>query len=95
MTPSNGDLEREFERLLRDPLTRRVMMSGTADDFQRSELVRLMKDIPGVSGASWDRSGGIPLIAEAMIASLLGFLIGLLLTYGIERRRRYNAQWTW
>jgi len=81
--------------LHRGPLTRRVMMSGTANDFQRNELVRLMDDIPGVSGATWDSSGGMPLIAEAMIASLLGFLVGLLLAYGIERRRRYNAEWTW
>ena len=81
--------------LHRNPLTRRVMMSGTANDFQRTELVRLMDDIPGVSGATWGRSGGLPLIAEAMIASLVGFLVGLLLAYGIERRRRYNAEWTW
>ena len=81
--------------LHREPLTRRVMMSGTADEFQRSELVRLMDEIPGVSGATWDTSGGMPLIAEAMIAGLLGFLVGLLLAYGIERRRRYNAEWTW
>jgi hypothetical protein len=81
--------------LHRDPLTRRVMMSGTANDFQRNELVRLMDDIPGVSGASWGRTGGLPLIAEAMIGSLIGFLLGLLLAYGIERRRRYNAEWTW
>ena len=78
-----------------DPLTRRVMMSGTANDFQRNELVRLMSDIPGVSGATWGRSGGIPLLAEAMTASILGLLAGLLLAYGIERRRRYNAEWTW
>jgi hypothetical protein len=71
------------------------MMSGTANDFQRNELVRLMDDIPGVSGASWGRTGGLPLIAEAMIGSLIGFLLGLLLAYGIERRRRYNAEWTW
>ena len=81
--------------LHRDPLTRRVIMSGRANDFQRSELVRLMDDIPGVSGATWGQSGGFPLIAEALIASVLGFLLGLLLAYAIERRRRYNAEWTW
>jgi hypothetical protein len=30
-----------------------------------------------------------------MIASLLGFLLGLLLAYLVELRRRYNAQWNW
>lgn len=81
--------------LHRGPLTRRVTMAGTADEFQRNELVRLMDDIPGVSGAGWDRSGGIPLIAEAIVAGLLGFLPGLLVAYVMERRRRYNAEWTW
>jgi hypothetical protein len=81
--------------LHRGPLTRRVTMAGTADDFQRNELARLMADIPGVSSAGWNRSGGIPLVAEAILASLLGFLPGLLVAYVVERRRRYNAEWTW
>ena len=40
------------------PLTRRVVLQGTADDFQRSELARLMADIPGVTAASGPYSGG-------------------------------------
>jgi len=81
--------------LHRDPLTRRVLMSGTANDFQRSELVRLMEDIPGVSRATGGRSAGLPLVVAGLLASLLGFLLGVLLAYGIELRRRYNAQWKW
>jgi hypothetical protein len=81
--------------LHRNLLTRRVMMSGTANDFQRNELVRLMEDIPGVSRATWTQSAGLPLIAEALLTAFLGFLLGLLLSYGIELRRRYNAQWKW
>jgi hypothetical protein len=79
-----------------DPLTRRVLLSGSADDFQRSELVRLMEELPGVSSASWssDRSG-TPLIVEGAAVSILGFLFGLLLAYLVELRRRYNAQWDW
>lgn len=83
-------------RLHHGPLTRRLMLAGTADDFQRSELVRIMGAVPGVSSASWSAErGGLPLIAEGTIASLAGFLVGLLLAYLVELRRRYNAQWKW
>ena len=83
-------------RLHHRPLTRRLVLSGTADDFQRSELVRIMGDLPGVSRASWsDASGGLPLIAEGSLVSLVGFLIGLLLADLVELRRRYNSQWKW
>ena len=79
-----------------DPLTRRVLLSGPADDFQRSELVRLMNELPGVSSTAWSSGGGgVPLIAEGAVVSVLGFLLGLLLAYLVELRRRYNAQWNW
>jgi hypothetical protein len=41
--------------LHRGPLTRRVLLFGPADDFQRSELVQIIGDLPGVEGASWSR----------------------------------------
>ena len=41
-------------RIERDPLTRRMILSGPADPFQRSELVRIMGQIPGVSDVRWD-----------------------------------------
>ena len=82
--------------LHRGPLTRTLILSGPADDFQTSELVRLLDQLPGVSNARWtDTAGGPPLIAEAAATSILGFLFGLLLAYLVELRRRYNAQWTW
>ena len=78
------------------PLTRQILLSGSADDFQRAELVRLMQDIPGVEDASWSSGGGtLPLISEGAAVSVLGFLFGLLLAYLVELRRRYNAQWNW
>lgn len=83
-------------RLHHGPLTRRIMLSGPADDFQRSELVRYIGDVPGVSTARWSADGGgVPLIVEGIATSILGFLFGLLLAYLVERRRRYNAQWNW
>ena len=78
------------------PLTRRVLLSGQADDFQRSELVRLIDQVPGIESASWSSNdGGVPLIIEGLAVAILGFLFGLLLAYLIELRRRYNAQWNW
>ena len=78
------------------PLTRTLILAGPADDFQTSELVRIMGALPGVSSVRWTASGGgLPLIVEGEIAAVLGFLFGLLLAYLLELRRRYNAQWTW
>lgn len=41
-------------RLERRPLTRTLVLSGPADDFQRGELVRIMGEIPGVGSVRWD-----------------------------------------
>lgn len=82
--------------LSHDPLTRRVLLAGAADDFQRSELVRLMNQVPGVASTTWSsRSGGTPLFLEGAAVAVVGFLFGLLLAYLVELRRRYNAQWNW
>jgi hypothetical protein len=78
------------------PLTRRLALSGPADDFQRQQLALVLSDLSGVSSAVWgDADGGLPLAAEAAIAALLGFALGLLPAYGVELRRRYNSQWSW
>lgn len=78
------------------PLTRELVLSGPADDFQRSELVRLFSQLPGVHSVRWSESGRCPpLIAEGILAAIAGFLAGLLLAYLVELRRRYNAQWSW
>lgn len=81
--------------LARDPLTRRLMLSGPADNFQRAELVRIMSTIPGVASATWSNNRGLALIVEAALAALAGFLVGLVLAYVVELRRRHNAQWKW
>jgi hypothetical protein len=77
------------------PLTRRLILSGQTDEFQHRELQRLLKQLPGVSRAQWNEDRGTPLILEGATIALLGFLIGLLLAYLVELRRRYNAQWNW
>jgi len=40
--------------LQRSPLTRRLILSGPADDFQRTELMRILDQIPGVLEVRWD-----------------------------------------
>ncbi|MCA1653790.1 MAG: hypothetical protein ABR588_03400 [Sphingomicrobium sp.] len=42
--------------LQRHPLTRRLILTGPADDFQRGEIVRRMGELPGVGEAAWDAS---------------------------------------
>ena len=41
-------------KLQRDPLSRRLILSGPADDFQRSELIRILDGTPGVLEVRWD-----------------------------------------
>lgn len=92
----NNEIPQVSGHLHHDPLTRRVALTGPADNFQRSELVRIVSGLPGVSDASWSVArGGVPLVAEACMVAVAGFLIGLLLAYLVELRRRYNSQWKW
>jgi hypothetical protein len=82
-------------RLQRAPMTRRLALKGPADEFQRGELVKVLDTLPGVTGATWNQSRGLPLILEAALAAVAGFLAGLVLAYLFELRRRHNAQWKW
>ena len=90
------EMTRVTAQLQRNPLSRRLILTGPADDFQHSELVRVLDQLPGVSSVSWSPGrGGFPLIAEGALLALVGFLAGLLLAYLVELHRRYNAQWKW
>ena len=85
-------------RLQRAPISRTLVLSGPADDFQRSELIRIMDRVPGVARVRWadmKSPNALPLLAEAELAGLLCFGLGLLLAYLLELRRRYRAQWSW
>lgn len=85
-------------QLERNPLTRTLVLSGPADDFQRSELVRILNELPGVGQVRWSNSRPgwiLPLLAEAELAALVSFAVGLLLAYLVELRRRSRAQWSW
>ena len=81
-------------RLQRGPLSRKMVMSGPADDFQRREIARMMSQIPGVSSVSWSRGGGLPLILEGAVVGLIGYLLGCIAAYGATLHRRF-AQEKW
>ena len=92
----NWEMYKVTAHLHHGPLTRRLILSGPADDFQRRELVKIMGSVPGVGSVRWSENGsGPPLILEGAAMAMLGFLFGLLLSYLAELRRRYNAQWNW
>jgi len=96
ITLDNYEMPQIASRLYRKPLSRRLILSGEADDFQRSELARILDTIPGIREVCWSSTGGgLPLIAESALVALLAFLLGLLLAYLVELRRRHNAQWNW
>jgi hypothetical protein len=82
-------------RLQQGPATRTLRLTGPADDFQRQELVRLLGTISGVKGATWSFRRGWPLLVEAMLVGLGGYLLGLLLAHLVELHRRNNAQYQW
>lgn len=82
-------------RVQHAPLSRRLLLSGPGDDFQRAEAARLVSEVPGVSDAGWTRAFAVPLIAEGLCTAFIGFLLGLGLAYLVDIRRRYNSQWTW
>jgi hypothetical protein len=48
------EMTRVQAHIERDPLTRHLILSGPADDFQRAEIKRRMELIGGVGTASWD-----------------------------------------
>jgi spermidine/putrescine transport system substrate-binding protein len=71
VTPSNGDLEREFERLLRDPLTRRhIMKRGAAGVLSASALAYLAAcGTDEESGGGGQKSSEEKAIPKGKIAS--------------------------
>jgi hypothetical protein len=50
------EMNRVQARMERGPLTRRVILSGPADDFQRREIKRMIEAQPGVGEATWNPS---------------------------------------
>lgn len=88
--------------LSRDPLARTATLSGQADEFQREGqgslpgLNDLVRDVEGISGVRWaDQAGGgagLPLFAETLAFTLLGYLLGVglgWLLFGRPKKQSY------
>lgn len=92
----NLEMTQVDARLGRGPLSRKLYLSGPADDFQRSELSLIMGNVPGVSTATWDRGErALPLVVQGALIALAGVALGWFLAGLLEWHRRYNAQWNW
>lgn len=86
-------------KMQRAPLTRRVLIEGNPDNFQRSELARILNDIWGILDASWVDAKGrfqpttflLPLAVEAQLLGLVSFALGMIIAYLLELRRRANV----
>ena len=75
----------------RGPLVRTLRFDGPADDFQRSEILRIGREVPGVANTVWagrPAPRALPLLAEVMLMALASFAIGAVLAYIAALRRR-------
>ena len=78
-------------RLQRGPLTRTLWFDGRADDFQRGEILRIGREVPGVAATAWagqPAPRALPLLAEIMLMALASFAAGAVLAYIAALRRR-------
>jgi hypothetical protein len=55
VTLDNYEMPQVTARLEAGPLTRTLVLSGPADDFQQRELIRIIDLLPGVGAVRWDR----------------------------------------
>lgn len=51
----NYEMTKVRAKLERDPLRRTLVLSGPADDFQQRQMIRILRQVPGVGTVRWDR----------------------------------------
>ena len=82
-------------QMQREPLSRTLRFNGPADGFQRSEILRIGREVPGVADTAWvgrPPARALPLLAEVMLMALASFAIGAVLAYiAVLRRRARDA----
>ena len=77
--------------LEKGPLVRTLRFDGQVDDFQRGEILRIGREVPGVADTVWagrPAPRALPLLAEVMLMALAGFAVGAVLAYIAALRRR-------
>jgi hypothetical protein len=83
----------------RDPLSRNVTLSGSANDLQREGMGGAkgindhVREVEGIGRLAWadqkpEERAALPLLAETMILASLAYLIGLALGWLVWGRRR-------
>ncbi len=87
-------------RMVREPLSRTAIVSGTANDLQREGLGSqwgvkdYVRDVPGVARVRWDDEpggNGLPLLAETLIVVALAYFAGLAIGALIFGRRKRQS----
>jgi len=92
---SDWDLPEVHARAATGPISRMIILSGPANDFQRAESKSRILTLPGVEAVAFEDEKvrpPLPLVVEAELAALVGFCIGLIIAYLGELRRR-SRQW--
>lgn len=51
----NYEMTQVTAKLERDPLSRTLVLSGPADDFQQRQMVQILRQVPGAGKVRWDR----------------------------------------
>lgn len=84
----------------RSPVQRRLWLAGTADDFQREQLVLILDQVPSIGDVNWwSEEGGtvrgepmLPMIVEIELAALAAYALGIMLAYvqALRRHARRN-----
>ena len=51
----NYEMTQVTAKLERDPLSRTLVLSGPADDFQQRQMIQILRQVPGTGTVRWDR----------------------------------------
>jgi hypothetical protein len=98
---ASGELPGIKVELGRHPLSRKAMLSGPANDYQREGmgdypgLNDRVAAIDGISALQWtdeaDARNGVPLLVECLIAAVLAYSLGLGLAWLLFGRPKQES----
>lgn len=100
MAAAQAELPGVAARIERDPLTRRAVVSGEANDLQREGLgsqwgvLDYVRSVEGVAEVRWDDAPAgfrLPLLAETLILVAIAYAVGFGLAFAFFGRRRRES----